>query len=70
MEILFVRKNGTRYIIFLKAPSILTNIISNKEMSKEFMVTPTIQTTCTYCRNHRNIAQNVMDNSDFSLNQT
>ena len=41
MDILFVRKLGTRYIIFLKAPSILTNIISNKDMSKEYMVTPT-----------------------------
>ena len=41
MEILFVRNHGTRYIIFVKAPSILTNIISNKDMSKEFMVTPT-----------------------------
>ena len=40
MDILFVRKHGTRYIIFLKAPSILTDIISNKDMSKEFMVTP------------------------------
>ena len=35
------QKHGTRYIIFLKAPSILTNIISNKDMPKEFMVTPT-----------------------------
>ena len=41
MEILFVRKHGTRYIIFLKAPSILTNITSNKDLLKEFMVTPT-----------------------------
>ena len=41
MEILFVRKHDTRYIIFLKEPSILTNIIFNKDMSKEFMVTPT-----------------------------
>ena len=41
MEILFVKNLGTRYIIFLKAPSILTNIISNKDMSKQFMVTPT-----------------------------
>ena len=41
MEIIFVGKNGTIYIIFLKATSILTNIIFNKDMSKEFMVTPT-----------------------------
>ena len=41
MEILFVRKHGTRYIIFLKEPSILTNITSNKDLLKELMVTPT-----------------------------
>ena len=41
MEILFVIKHGTIYIIFLKATSILTNINSNKDLLKEFMVTPT-----------------------------
>ena len=41
MEILFVIKHGTRYIIFLKEPSILTNTISNEDMSKEFMASLT-----------------------------
>ena len=41
MVILFVRKRGTIYIRFLKAPSITTNIISSMDISKPFMVTPT-----------------------------
>jgi hypothetical protein len=41
MGILFVRKHGTRFIRFLKEPSITTNIISNMDTSNPFMVTPT-----------------------------
>jgi hypothetical protein len=41
MGILFVKRHGTRYIIFLKAPSITTNNISNMDTSNPFMVTPT-----------------------------
>ena len=41
METLFVRKNDTKYIRFLKEPSITTNIISDMEKSNPFMVTPT-----------------------------
>ena len=41
MGILFVIKHGIRYIRFLKAHSITTNIISNMDTSNLFMVAPT-----------------------------
>jgi len=41
MGILFVRKHGIRYIRFLKENSITTNNISNMDILKLFMVTPT-----------------------------
>ena len=71
MEILFVRKHGTRYIIFLKEPSILTNIISNKDMSKGIhgntnKCKPRAHTVAAIEILHKI----VMDNSDFSPNQT
>ena len=71
MEILFVRKHGTRYIIFLKSPSILTNIISNKDLSKEFTGNINKCKACAHTMAAIEILHKiVMDNSNFSPNQT
>ena len=69
MEILFVRKKGTIYMIFLKSPSILTSINSSKDMSKDGNTNkckPRAHTMETIEILHKI----VMDNSYFSLKQT